>query len=218
MKPLLFDAEIWWLVRADEIRPPAGLPLVEAINRFQDHFRFMKVPSGPVAQGGYEFFEGRAEVGSLTVAVKKLAFFSDGITVQVSGTTDAAQDVFNQAWSLLTEMGTRKPVTAPFQFHTSSIVVDMDRDIDQLVHLNREISDLITRSVDHFATSRVAMLQFMADATKLPGKIGTLNPTSFKIERRFEVEFELNRYFSMANATTDNHLAILKGLERLLQR
>jgi hypothetical protein len=58
-------------------------------------------------------------------------------------------------------------------------------------------------------------IDFAIDPGTLPRRLANLNPIVFRIERRRDAEYSLNRFFSLANATTSNHLVILEKLERL---
>ncbi len=52
------------------------------------------------------------------------------------------------------------------------------------------------------------------DPSRIPGRLGPINPTNFLIERRVGVPYERNRYFSQANTTTEKHLELLEQIER----
>ncbi|HUO04142.1 MAG TPA: hypothetical protein VMU16_02985, partial [Candidatus Binataceae bacterium] len=54
-------------------------------------------------------------------------------------------------------------------------------------------------------------LQFGYDPLKAP----KFPPTIFRIERRSEMPYSENLYFSEAGTTTDNHLTILNRFERI---
>jgi hypothetical protein len=61
-------------------------------------------------------------------------------------------------------------------------------------------------------------LRFDADKSTIPGRIAAINPTAFNISRRTDVPYDMNRYFSQANASTDDHIELLEEIERLAKK
>jgi hypothetical protein len=67
------------------------------------------------------------------------------------------------------------------------------------------------------ADAHLLTLRINFDPADLPPRIADINPTLFTIERRLgPIPFDLYRYFSQANATTEKHIELLEEAERLV--
>jgi hypothetical protein len=87
--------------------------------------------------------------------------------------------------------------------------------IDKLTAHLEIVSKLLDEKIGVDGKHQLRAIDFAIDPDTLPRRLANLNPIAFRIERRRDVEYSLNRFFSFANATTSNHLVILEKLERL---
>jgi hypothetical protein len=215
MKTLTVDAQVWWIALVDEIRPSDGLDLAAVWTALKQKYGFL---GGPIKESeGSAFTEGalRRE-GYPPIIISKLVIFNDGINVQVQGDTIDADIVFDDVLKTFYSFGVRRPITSPLKYYVSTMVADFNTSLDQLfpVTLLNKISE--TFQID--AKSQFLSLGFSADKSTLRGRIAMVNPTVFNIARRVDLPFEMNRYFSQANLTSNDHANLLEELELLAQK
>lgn len=214
MTPQAFEGQAWLIVKADEVRAAAGLPVVPAIERVRTHFQFLSWPTTiPTPNSGYVFQQGAFNNKGKIIAITGLTIYADGIHVHTQSTTEDTDDVLAEVVTLLQDMGMRVPKAIIASYHVSTIVADFSKNINCLLTAFRSISSFIGDR-DYKAPLEVGLLSLYADATKLTKPFDGLNPTLFRIDRRVGVSFEENRYFSLANTTTEKHLEILNYIER----
>src|SRR5579872_1913985 len=112
MKVQSTDSKLWWLIKADEVRPVSGIPVVQAIKRFVERFEFAQAPTSmPGPNDGYKLQEGRIVIGGRTVAIKELTIYSDGISLEVYSNTDDNLACLDAVRDLGRELGLRDPQT-----------------------------------------------------------------------------------------------------------
>lgn len=210
------ESHVWWIALADEIRPREGVALQQMFNAVQSVFHFAEIPSKlPQPNRGYEFSEGHLNVqdGS-PIAVTKLSVFNDGINIQVNTDTEKAERALQAALGLFGSLGLREPITPPLHYYLSNIVADFDRSLDSFVA--NPILKAVAAAVPADGSAHVYSLRINFDPSAMPGRLAPINPTNFLIERRIGVPYELNRYFSQANMSTESHLSLLEKIEKTL--
>lgn len=210
MKILTVDSEFWWIPLADEIRPERGINVRNMIDSVLQKFRFPNHPTATPApnEGGLVFERG--SFGDINIA--RMTVYSDGISVAVPSPTSDAETVIKEAIDFFYSLGVRPPTTAPIYYPVSRIVVDFDASIDELLRPIGIFEEIEKRLV---VPTTPHLLNFLinADASLMPKRIGGINPSAFRIERRNDIPYEANRYFCMANMATVDHLDVLKHVE-----
>lgn len=214
MKIQTFNSKIWWLSVADEIRPEKGVSVVDAVRRFSEAFQFAGVPAQlPAAADGYRFSEGAISVGDTKVAIKEVVIFNDGLSVEVYSHTEDAQEVLDKVLNVLRQLGFREPRSTPRTPLHSNVVFDLETAISPLVANFDPLSSFISEVLGAPGVE-LRGIDFSVDPKLAPA----FTPTSFKIEKRQDVLFSENRYFSYANTTTKNHLRLIEAIEARLPK
>jgi hypothetical protein len=210
------ESKIWWLIRADEVRAIGGIPIVRTVQRLVQQFEFAQAPTSlPGPNDGLKFQEGRFAINDRAVAIKEMIIFNDGVSIELYSTTEDNFRCLEVVLQVGTELGLRPPQTAPNVLLQSMIVVDFKASIDKIIGGFDDVSRLINENIGIEGKHHLRGFEFNIDPTTLPAKLAPFNPTVFRIERRLQVEYAANRYFSFANANTANHLVILEKLEAL---
>jgi hypothetical protein len=209
------ESKVWWLAPPDEIRATRGIFIVDAIGRLAKEFQFAGVPTSlPPPNEGLTFREGRMLVDDRQIVIGELVIFNDGVTVRTFSTTDDCDLVLERALAIGAELGLRTPITAPVRFYQSFLVFELSKSIDRIINGYEKLFYLLEQSMHLPSSAHLGALMFSVDPETLPKRIASINPTAFRIERRTDIPFDRNRYFSMANTSTGTHLAILEEIER----
>lgn len=215
MNVITLDCERWALSHADEFRPVKGLSLYELVKGIAERYRFVSVPTTiPPPDSGLVFAEGALHRDDRIIQIKKLQVFPDGVNLAVASSSDDADVVWKDLREWAVSIGGRPDPKFAMEYHVSIIVCDFDHSIDVIINGSSQIMNLISSKLDVSATVHTNMISFNADRTLLSG-MAHVNPSLFKIERRAEVEYSKNRYFSMANMTTSNHISVLEFIEKI---
>jgi hypothetical protein len=213
MKVQVTEAQVWWIAIADEIRAREGLSWRVWFDAIQKVFQFAQVPTSlPQAGSGFEFKEGSLKTDSGALVVTAFQVYQDGLSVVVPSTTRNADTALQAALEVFLSIGVREPVTPSLHYYVSSIVADFDKSLDNLIPqwLLKSLSNAMPiEGVAHFLA-----LHSNFDASKIRGRLGPINPTNFRLERRIGIPYDQNRYFSLANTTTEKHLDLLEEIER----
>lgn len=210
MKILTTDSKLWWLAVADEIRPQRGMSVVDSVRRFAETFQFASQPATfPGPNDGYRFQEGSVLIGESRVAIKEITIFNDGVSVEVYSNTDDLMATLDRVLEVLRWFGFRNPTTSPTLLYNSLISVQMDGSMNHLVTCYDPLARLMSEVFGVSGPCDARAIEFSMDP-----KLGPpLNPTVFRLERRSNVEYSENRYFSVANTTTANHIRLLREVE-----
>jgi hypothetical protein len=205
------DAQAWWISIQDEIRPVRGLDTTAALAEVKAAFNF---PAGPLFKegSGTEFTNGLFRDARTSIVITKIALYSDGISTHVPSDTRNSEIVLQAALKIFQSFGVREPVTPPLHYYLSTIVADFETSLDAIfpISLLKKIGAAYPVEGD----AQFSSVAINIDKTKIAGRVGPLNPTTFTISRRLDIPYEQNRYFSQANATTEKHLELLEEVER----
>jgi hypothetical protein len=211
------DAQAWWIALADEVRPREGLDLSILLSAVKNTFNFTAIPTGPKQQGGgLEFDNGALHEGSTSIVIRNIALYNDGVSVSVPSNTDNAEIVLQKLLALLYSRGFRRPTTPPLHYYLSHIIADFEHSLDGLIPT--ALLQKIEKAIGVQGRAQFSGISINYDKTKLPVRLGPLNPTVFNIQRRIDVPYEQNRYFCQANMTTANHTELLTEFEKLVAK
>jgi hypothetical protein len=209
------ESKVWWLALADEVRATRGIFIVDAIGKLAKEFQFSGVPTAlPPPNEGLTFREGRMLVEDRQIVIGELVIYNDGATVRTYSTTGDSDLVLEKALAIGAELGLRKPITPPIHFYQSFLVFELSNSIDRIINGHEKLFYLLQQSMHLTSPAHLGALMFSVDPETLPKRVASINPTAFRIERRQDVPFDQNRYFSMANTSTETHIAILEEIER----
>lgn len=212
------SAQAWWIALADEIRPVNGLDVAGTFSALQEQFGFAAIPAAAAQPGGgMEFLNGALRAGPSPIIVNKIGVYSDGLNVDVPSNTENAEIILQATLEIFYSFGIRKPVTPPLHYYLSTIVVDFENSLDNLIpaRLLKKVGEALP--IER-RSAQFSGISINVDKTTLPGRLGPINPTIFNIYRRLDVPYAQNRYFSQANMTTNEHLELLGEFEQLAAR
>jgi hypothetical protein len=208
------EAQVWWIALADEIRPREAVPLRIWMEAIQNKFSFAQVPTQlPAAGQGFDFRAGTLEAGESSIAVALVSVYTDGISVHVQSHTRNAETVLQEVLAIFFRLGMREPTTPPLHYYVSTIVADFDRSLDGL--LAPPLLQIISAAMPVQGDAQLFHFHVNFDQSKIPGRIGPINPTNFRVERRNGIPYDQNRYFCQANTTTEKHIELLERMEQL---
>jgi hypothetical protein len=204
-----------WLFPTEDMNP-RGLDIRPLLAAVQQRYAFQKSP--PSAEdfpgsGGLEFGAGGFGFNDELIAVVALKIFSDGLIAETKHSTDASDAVLQDAiafaverfgWSFDEAMVNTKA-------YFSEIVVNADVDIGGAGDKLQKIAALLSERSPETPVVPVG-LRFGVN----PASPGGIRVPLFVVERRANVPFEENRYFSQAPATTERHLHLLEEIEKIL--
>lgn len=212
MKIHTTDAQVWWIAQPDEIRPVRGIDGPKIASGLQSVFGFSSTPT-EVQGGGAEFLNGRLSVGDQVILITKLTVFSDGINIHVPTTTDDAEFVLQQALMFFFDLGVRRPVSEALHFYQSIIVADFESPLENV--LPKDLLQKISKAMPIKGSSQFFTFATNFDATLIANpRWRGINPTLFRIERRANASYDLNRYFCLANMESSEHIEILTEFEK----
>ncbi|HVA68380.1 MAG TPA: hypothetical protein VNF45_03650 [Candidatus Binataceae bacterium] len=165
---------------------------------------------------GLTFRGGTLETGGKRVAIDYLQIFSAGLSVAThshSSESDfALEHIMN--WS-----------KSQFHFefeelkqgigHSSQLEVRLEASLAKLFPLLSTVGDMIKQGLDDWwgfkPPYELINLNFWFDKTEFPA----FAPPIFRLDRRDNIPFEQEVYYSEAPMSTDSHVAVLDKLERV---
>ncbi|SEC70394.1 hypothetical protein SAMN05444161_1665 [Rhizobiales bacterium GAS191] len=219
MKVLNTEAKVFWTADPDEVVPLRGLAPHDLIGVLQQHFGFLRGPTTLPAPGkGYDFEQGRFAGPDGQIIIKILTVFMDGMSVEVSSNTDDALFIVYQALQIGKQLGVRDPITQPTILLQSTAMFMFDNPLSNILRNRDETLGLVEGAIQLQFPSHHELnsLAFSVDPLTLPQKIGNINPTIFRIDRRASFPYSENRFASFANTSTQNHIHLLENFEKLL--
>jgi hypothetical protein len=203
----------------EEFTPPATnhpsiLPLIA------ERYGFTIVPNittrEDMGKNGLVFGMGRFNYGGHQVVVSDFAIYTDGLAAvaQKSEWSEAFLDDV-MGW-VRREFDFREIVSGMKTLYSSTIVVDFEaspsRLLRQFGHLSNFISDRTVTIMPEKRKLEFSRLDFEVDKKAMTGPAA---PPKFTLERRANVSFAQERYFSAAAMATAHHIEVLEEIERI---
>ncbi len=219
MKLIATDqGRILQLMVMEELRPVSGFHVPSLVEAIKARYQFAQFPlnySQDVTKG-VEFKGGLLYEGEETITIEEMGLYNDGIII-ASRNTHYADTILNDLMNWATTNFKLRELITPYRkTYTSLVVVEFDKPIDSAIRSFSAISDLssemLKKSYNHEVMFNVQNLSFNSDPTTLP----PYTNTQFAIERRLDVSYASNRFYSTAPLTTDMHLDWLAAVESLL--
>jgi hypothetical protein len=183
-----------------------------------ERYGFLKVPEKLEdfldEQKGIQFAFGRWE----ETVINQLALYAHGIAVETAASTDISEKILYDvlSWGANTlnfnyhrDMIKRKAYVSGLLFSTD---VSLNALHPKLKGIGEKLSSSVADSLGHVFPYEVTSLFFGYDTTHTKP-----NAPVFTIERRADVPFAENKYFSTAPLPTDEHLKLLKDFEAALK-
>jgi hypothetical protein len=206
------------LFPTEEMRPDNGSDYGFLVMRIAERYGFKSIPDvnksfRDLTGSPLTFSQGRFEDG----AIKEFAVYPEGLVVdglQTSTCMDFLDDVLDFSYS---ELGLKTIISQPRHYYSSTVVVEFENSIDLMIRKFDRIKELASRllknrrGIDQPVSA--FRLGFGVDRLALPANTAA---SDFVIERRANVPFTQNRYFSDAPLPTDEHLEFLEAIEAIL--
>ncbi len=144
------------------------------------------------------------------VAIQEFTIFNDGISLQVYSSTDDLFLTLDRVLELMGSIGLSEPITPPKLLIQSMITFETEANLNNLATAFDPLTKAIAEITGAAAPHELKTIEYTVDPKAVP----QLESKVFRIERRANEPFELNRWFSFANATTRDHTRVLELIER----
>ena len=206
-------ARVIAMVQFDEWDPFGRTLTFEAISNVASRYSFAKVPTKPEEldlQKGVELVEGRFD----DVRIDKVTIYINGIAVDTRSSTDDSERVLNDIFQLASDAfgAAINPARKSF---ASQLIFRSEMRLATLNPVLPRIADLLTErasaNLKHPFVFEPTAILVGADTSQ-----AKVAPVVFSIERRAELPFSENTYFSNAPLATKEHLETIQAFETAL--
>lgn len=196
-------------------RPEGQLFLPFAIKKLVEHYSFGGAPKSieqlqePPVAFQHGVFNG--------TAIDKVEIYNDGIVVSGASNTNVFDAFLDDLFSWIgPELGlTEVPQLRHGRIFESAVVAELAINPDKVAPWSRTIRSLIGEKWEAAGRPKFefefSQLRFGPDPHER-----TFAPINFSLERRAGIPFEQNIYFSTAPLRTDDHVEVLRAIEKAL--
>lgn len=207
------QARVVALIQAQQWDPLGRALTLEALAKLGNRYTFTKTPTKLEEidlQKGVELQEGR--LGE--IRIDRIIIFMNGIVVDTRSSTDDSEKVLKDIIDLAYEAfgATIRPARQTF---ASQLVFRSDMHLVALNPVLPKIADVLTQQTSadmkHLFTYEPTAVLFNVDTAQ-----AKTPPAMLSIERRVDVPFDENTYFSQAPLRTAEHFEILEAFEAAL--
>ncbi|HTT76779.1 MAG TPA: hypothetical protein VMF50_12470 [Candidatus Binataceae bacterium] len=161
---------------------------------------------------GAEFKHGKLIVDERTIVIDRFAIFNDGLVVDTASSTDDT-DLFLDDLAQWAKTAIPKVSSSGPRYYVSQIEVKM-KPLEAYVPSFRPAGEKVTAllstygiNVPRYEVSSVHL--FFDQLGRIPPQ-----PGQFFFERRANIPYDDNVWFSQAPVKTTDHVALLKGFEK----
>lgn len=217
------SARVTMLFPFEEIAPLGGADGKNIVSTIAHKYSFSVFPDmsssreeldkkGLIFEGGVFEYDGKQ------VNILRLSVHSDGVNVDANVSDSADMFLSDILLFLRSTFGFREFTSRPKTHYWSIIVVEFDSPMARLINRYQHIANLVHDNVaphyeDGLPPCGLSRLEFRWDTSK--PEIREPGPRFF-IERRLNIPFERERYFSGASMRTQDHERALQDMERLI--
>ena len=212
----LVSIEISQIIYLTQMTRPPGQPyLPDAASKLQERYSFAKFPSiTELTSGSFAFAIGKFR----DVQINELQVYPDGVIVSTRADTKILEEFLSDLLSWAEkELGlTPIAMAKPEKFIESAIVVKSETDLSRALSPRNEVAEIVNRAIQEKVTAvryQIAGFTLNSDPVAFPGR---RKPMRFGIERRLNVPFSENVFYSYAPLHTQHHLKVLTNLEAAL--
>lgn len=210
---LISLARIAAFVDIDALDPRGSNTLSESVRRLIEHYGFARVPeptAGLDSNTGLKFGDGR--LGS--IAIDTLHLFQNGLLVDTRSSTDDSRKVLEDVLSLAKELNGANVVINRHHF-ISQIVFRSELNLFLLNPILKPFADRLSKRLSINLNSSILFepTSVIVGPQTWDKKIA---PSVFSLERRLEVPFIENTYYSQAPLPTDEHIQFIEEFESAL--
>ena len=201
----------------EEIRPVCGVPVLEAFDAIRERYAFLKAPdltkpAMELEQQGYQFSDGTLVHENEKFSVNEFTIYNDGISVS-SYFTETADLFFADfmEWSIQ-KFGVRPFSREPTKIYRSQVTVCFSRPLSDALRGFGKFTELLSAMLDEYTgtSSPVDLIRIGVGVDET--KVGGPRYAPFTLERRSQVSFEDEWYFSEAPLPSEAHVNLLKEL------
>jgi len=208
-----------WLFPVEEILPLGGADGPTIIAAISSKYKFTHPPASPtredIDKNGLKFAGGQIVHKGKIANIAEFIVFNDGI-VSVSTSTESAEAFLQDIYVfLVSEFAFREIISNVKKANLSTVVVDFDTSLNELVQRHNAEIDLIGKHLNSIDNTNfpveLARVDFVLnrDPEFRPPHIPRLT-----IEKRANTLFSQHRYYSVGPIHTAKHLEILERIER----
>lgn len=204
-------------VSLEDILPRRRIFYPDFVKLVVDQFKFQKSPQGlyelDLPQGA-SFEHGK--VGD--IVVEKLSIYRNGFVVDTSSSTADSEIALQQIllWAVETLGINYRQEKVTRRSYYSQLVVYFELSLDvlnpALSTLCKQVSDMVTKQFGQPMQYETYGVTISIDPTSTK-----LQPGGFSIEKRKDVPFSEEKYFSGAPLQTEDHLKLLEEFESALK-
>lgn len=204
-----------WLIDTLDLNP-FGKNL-ELIEWMKDHYNFLTYPSSNAdvdQNGGLSFSLGSFQIRDDLIINVALSIYTDGLVATTRSSTKDTDIFLESVLSLAAkDFGlVYHPEMIRQRLYVSELNVRPTNPLSNLNPRLQEFANRISSLLESQGTTvfELASIGFWPDSS-LP-----IRYSNFQFERKLDVPFSENRYFSRAPLHTDDHLKLLEEFEDIL--
>jgi hypothetical protein len=205
----------------EEIVPIGGVTN-DIVEKIKEKYKFFRVPdlSKPreeINKNGYKFESGEFHFEGRSVIIMEFGVYSDGLVV-VSHTTERGEAFLDDVikW-MRKDYGFREFETEPRRYFQSQVVVEFDRPFGKLISALTDVINVISEPLEpiYRTKDKVGFCRLDLEYDKATSGI-SVAVTRFILERRANIPYEKERYYSAAPMRSADHLRTLEKIESIL--
>ena len=203
----------------EEIRPVRGTSTAETFTAIRERYDFLRAPdlSKPISeldQQGYQFLDGKFADRNGNIVIEEFTIYNDGISVS-SYVTDTAESFFLDFMAWAREEFQVRPFShEPKRIYRSQLTVHFAKPLANILKGFDGFFNLLSAALETYTgtSSPVDLVRFGVgvDEAKSEG----VGYAPFSVERRIQIPFEEEWYFSDAPLPSNVHVELLEELER----
>lgn len=206
-------ARVVSLVQLQAWDPFGKATSLETLQGLIDRYTFAKYPTTFDAldpQKGIELVEGR--LGN--IVIHKIAIYSNGLVIDTRSSTDDSETVLQDMVQLAHDAfgANIKPVQQNF---VSQFIFRSNLRLSALNPVMGRLGDVLTKKV---STDMKQVFEFEPTAISIHTDLSNrkITPAMFSVERRVDVPFSEDTYFSNAPLRTSDHIEVVNDFEASL--
>lgn len=207
------------IISLEEMNPVGRIFYPDLANGLVEQFRFQKVPKESwelslAGTSGVEFEHGK--VGD--IVIQKLSIFRSGLVLDTASSTSDSKSALREilAWGVEKFAINYKPEMVKRTSYYSQVVVYLDTSLDSL----NSVLSLLCKRVSELVSAQFGqpiLYETYGISLSLDPTTTKLAPGGFSVEKRAEIPFSENKYFSGAPLQTEDHLKLLEEFETALK-
>ncbi len=202
------------LLEVQALDPKGQVSTPDALKSVADRYAFTKVPQDLAEfdlQKGVDLAFGKLD----NINIERLTIFGTGIAVDTRSSTEDSEKVILDLLEVVRQSfgATVKPSRELFY---SQVIFRSDLRLTTLhpvlIRIAQRVSGSVSRDLQQTVAFEPVSIVIHLDASQTK-----LNPGVFSIERRLEIPFSENSYFSQAPLRTAEHLELIQEFEAALK-